>query len=312
MEKSSKNKIVLVKNFHTCYTDAVRKEIADFTSEPGALVRIGSLYENLRDSEKKVADYIQGNVESVIHQSITEVAEAAGSGESTVVRLCQALDYRGFQDFKIHLARECREPHYQIHESIGRDDDAVTIKNKVFESSLAAIVETGKSLRENDFLKAVEAVATAKTLEIYGTGGSHTVALDAQHKFLKIGKKCFVYGDADLQAMSACLLGPGDVVIGISHTGGNKAILDALELAGNGGATIIALTNYGKSPITKISDIILFTASQETAFKSDALQSRIAELVILDALWVAVAFRDYNTSYENIRKTREATASKKF
>ncbi len=288
----------------------MRQEIA--ASVTGTLVRIGGLYESLRDSEKKVADYIRGNVENVIHQSITEVAEAAGAGESTVVRLCQALDYRGFQDLKIHLAQECREPYTQIHEAIGRNDDAVGIKNKVFESSMAAVAETAKSLGDGAFLEAVEIIGNAGTVEFYGTGGSYSVALDAQHKFLKIGKKCFAHGDADLQAMSASLLGPGDAAVGISHSGGNKAVLDALALAKSGGARIIALTNYGRSPITGLSDVVLFTASRETAFKSDAMESRIAELVILDALWAAVAFRDYDASYENIRKTREATASKKY
>ncbi|HOV39284.1 MAG TPA: hypothetical protein PLG79_11210, partial [Spirochaetales bacterium] len=76
--------------------------------------------------------------------------------------------------------------------------------------------------------------------------------------------------------------------------------------------SVIALTNYGRSPITKISDVVLFTSSRETAFKSDAMSSRIAELVIIDALWAAVAFQNYDWSYQNILKTRDATAPKKF
>ncbi|MFA6508286.1 MAG: MurR/RpiR family transcriptional regulator [Treponemataceae bacterium] len=281
-------------------------------SVPGCLVRINALYSQLRESEKKVADYIRLDFEKVIHQSITEVAETVGASESTVVRLCKALDYRGFQDFKIHLAQEYREPASQIHEAIGKDDDALAIKKKVFESDLLAITETLKVLADEPFLKAVILIAKANRLEFYGTGGSGSVAMDAQHKFLKIGKKSSAHADADLQAMSASLLGTGDVAVGISHSGGNKEVLDALEIAKKCGASVIAITNYGRSPITKISDVVLFTAAGETAFKSDALSSRIAELVILDALWTAVAFEDYDRSSECIRRTREATASKKI
>ena len=281
-------------------------------SVPSCLVRVNALYSQLRDSEKKVADYIRGDIETVIHQSITEVAEAAGASESTVVRLCKALEYRGFQDFKIHLAQEFREPASQIHEAIGKGDDALSIKKKVFESDLLAITETLKVLEDAPFLKAVGLITRANRLEFYGTGGSGSVAMDAQHKFLKIGKKSSAHSDADLQAMSASLLGSGDVAVGISHSGGNKEVLDALEIARKGGASVIAITNYGRSPITKISDATLFTSAGETAFKSDALSSRIAELVILDALWTAVAFEDYEASSECIRRTREATASKKI
>ena len=279
---------------------------------PSCLVRINALYSHLRDSEKKVADYIRGDFEKVIHQSITEVAETAGASESTVVRLCKALDYRGFQDFKIHLAQEYREPASQIHEAIAADDDVSSIKKKVFESDVLAITETLKVLDDASFSKAVDLIAGARRLEFYGTGGSGSVALDAQHKFLKIGKKSSAHTDVDLQAMSASLLSAGDVAVGISHSGGNKEILDALEIAKKNGASVVAITNYGRSPITKISDVTLFTAAGETAFKSDALSSRIAELVILDAVWTAVAFKDYDASFECISKTREATASKKI
>lgn len=279
---------------------------------PSCLVRINALYSHLRDSEKKVADYIRGDFEKVIHQSITEVAETAGASESTVVRLCKALDYRGFQDFKIHLAQEYREPASQIHEAIVADDDVASIKKKVFESDVLAITETLKVLDDASFSEAVDLIARARRLEFYGTGGSGSVALDAQHKFLKIGKKSSAHTDVDLQAMSASLLSAGDVAVGISHSGGNKEILDALEIAKKNGASVVAITNYGRSPITKISDVTLFTAAGETAFKSDALSSRIAELVILDAVWTAVAFKDYDASFECISKTREATASKKI
>ncbi len=279
---------------------------------PGCLVRINALYSQLRDSEKRVADYIRGGLDTVIHQSITEVAESAGASESTVVRLCKALDYRGFQDFKIHLAQEHRAPASQIHEAIGAEDDLPSIKKKVFESDVLAITETLKVLDDAAFAEAVRLVSSARRLEFYGTGGSGSVALDAQHKFLKIGRKAAAYTDADLQAMSASLLAPGDVAVGISHSGGNKAILDALEIAKRNGAAVVAITNYGRSPITRLSDATLFTAAGETAFKSDALSSRIAELVILDALWTAVAFAEYDASFDNIRKTREATSSKKL
>lgn len=102
--------------------------------------------------------------------------------------------------------------------------------------------------------------------------------------------------------MSASLLRPSDTVVGISHSGGNKEVIDALTLAREAGATVIAITDYGKSPILRVSDIVLFTASKETIFKSDAIASRIAELAIIDALCAAVAFSRYEQSFESIKK----------
>ncbi|WHH57319.1 MurR/RpiR family transcriptional regulator [Petroclostridium sp. X23] len=279
---------------------------------PGCLVRIENIYSSLRDSEKKVSDYIKGNYQDIIHLTITELAEKSETSESTIVRLCKSLGYRGFQELKINLAREIIQPSHQIHEALEKSDDVLTIKQKVFNADAQAIHDTLKVLDDNEFKKAVELISQANHVEMYGVGGSSAVVLDAQHKFLKVGLKCSVYTDTNLQAMSASLLGKGDVVIGISHSGGSKDIIEILEIAKEAGAATISITNYSKSPILKVSDVVLFTASKETAFKSDALASRIAELAIIDALFVAVSFTGYEKSFKSIQKTRDATASRKY
>jgi DNA-binding MurR/RpiR family transcriptional regulator len=242
---------------------------------PGCLVRINALYSQLRDSEKRVADYIRGGLDTVIHQSITEVAESAGASESTVVRLCKALDYRGFQDFKIHLAQEHRAPASQIHEAIGAEDDLPSIKKKVFESDVLAITETLKVLDDAAFAEAVRLVSSARRLEFYGTGGSGSVALDAQHKFLKIGRKPR-RTPTPTSGHVRKPLAPGTwrVHLPLRREQGDPG---RPEIATRNGAAVVAITNYGRSPITRLSDATLFTAAGETAFKSDALSSRIAE-----------------------------------
>ncbi|MDK2800846.1 MAG: hypothetical protein PWQ70_2465 [Clostridiales bacterium] len=279
---------------------------------PGCLVRIQNIYSSLRESEKKAADYIKNNYKDIIHLTITELAEKSGTSESTIVRLCKSLDYKGFQELKINLAQDTIQPSHQIHEALEKDDDVYTIKQKVFHADIQALYDTLQVLNDQEFKKAVDLIASANKLEFYGIGGSGSVALDAQHKFLKIGFKSFAYVDSNLQAMSASLLQEGDVVVGISHSGASQSLIESLEIAKKAGASIIAITNYSKSPILKVSDVVLFTASKETAFKSDAMSSRIAELAIIDALFVAVAFTNYDKSFEGIKKTRNATASKKY
>jgi DNA-binding MurR/RpiR family transcriptional regulator len=279
---------------------------------PGCLVRIQNIYSSLRESEKKAADYIKNNYKDIIHLTITELAEKSGTSESTIVRLCKSLDYKGFQELKINLAQDTIQPSHQIHEALEKDDDIYTIKQKVFHADIQALYDTLQVLNDQEFKKAVDLIASANKLEFYGIGGSGSVALDAQHKFLKIGFKSFAYVDSNLQAMSASLLQEGDVVVGISHSGASQSLIESLEIAKKTGASIIAITNYSKSPILKVSDVVLFTASKETAFKSDAMSSRIAELAIIDALFVAVAFTNYDKSFEGIKKTRNATASKKY
>jgi len=266
----------------------------------------------LRDSEKKIIEFIEQNQDEIIHLSITEVAERSETSEASVVRLCKRLGYKGFQDLKINLAKEVIAPEKQIHEVIEKGDDVVMIKKKVFQSNIQALYDSIEVCNDEELRKAVDAISNARFIEFYGTGGSGTVALDAHHKLLKLGIKSFAYNDTILQAMSASVLTNQDVVIGISHTGSNTDVLAALKLAKEAGATIICITNSSKSPITKISDIILQTASNETLFRTDAISSRIAQLTIIDILVASVANQQYELYYSNLQKTRKSTIDKKL
>ena len=122
------------------------------------------------------------------------------------------------------------------------------------------------------------------------------VAHDALHKLLKIGIRCIVEEDADVQAMESALLKKGDVAIGISHSG----------------ATTVGLTTYGKSPMQRLCDYVLMTSTKETVFKSESVTARIAQLAVIDSLVAVISFMDYDTAYAAIQKTRNATSSHKF
>ncbi|WP_163527865.1 MurR/RpiR family transcriptional regulator [Halobacillus ihumii] len=274
--------------------------------------RTEGAFSKLRGAEKKVVEFINENPEEIIHLSITEVAERSNTSESSVVRLCKRLGYKGFQDLKINLARDVITPEKQIHEVIEPNDDVMMIKKKVFQSNIQALYDSIEVLNDDMLTKSVDAISRANQIEFYGTGGSGSVAMDAQHKLLKLGVKSLVHTDATLQTMSASVVDKNDVVVGISHTGTNTDILHALKLAKDNGATVICITNLSKSPMTKISDIHLQTMSNETMFRTDAISSRIAQLTIIDILVAAVANANYEYFYENIQITRKSTSHKKM
>ena len=284
----------------------------NINTNPGFTTRINAAMSKLRDSEKKIIEFIEQHQEEIIHLSITELAERSETSESSVVRLCKRLGYKGFQDLKIHLAKEVVAPEMQIHEVIKKGDDVITIKKKVFQSNIQALYDSIEVCSDDELEKAVEAISNARLIEFYGTGGSGTVALDSQHKLLKLGIKSFAYIDSVLQYMSASVLTKQDVVIGISHTGSNTDVLEAMKLAKEAGATLICITNSSKSPITKISDIVLQTSSKETLFRTDAISSRIAQLTIIDVLIAAVANQKYEFCQANLEKTRKSTSEKKM
>ena len=279
---------------------------------PGSFVRLQGAYSGLRAAEQRVADFILAHPDELIYLTVTELAERTRTSESTVVRLCQKIGYKGYQEFKIVLARDLVEPATAIYAAIEPGDDLATVKSKVFQANAQALRDTLEVLDDEELQRAVDAIAGARRLEIYGVGGSSPLALDAYHKFIKLGVAAVALSDGDLMAMSSSLLAQGDVALGISHTGASRDVTDALGRAKRHGAATICITHRSSSPITKVSDVVLVTAAQQTAFSSDASSSRIAQLAVIDTLYVGVAHKNHARSLEMIERTREATAAKRY
>jgi DNA-binding MurR/RpiR family transcriptional regulator len=279
---------------------------------PGCFIRIQGTYSSLRTAEQRVADFILKHAEELIYLTVTELAERTQTSESTVVRLCQKIGYKGYQEFKIMLARDLVGPTETVYEQIDSSDSLESLKTKVFQANAQALKDTIEVLSDEELGRAVDAIANARRLEIYGIGGSAPLALDAYHKFMKLGICAVWLNDSDLMAMSSSLLAAGDVALGISHTGASRDVCDAMENAQNAGATTICITHRATSPITKVSNVKLFTAAKETAFGSDATSSRIAQLSIIDVLYAGIANADYDHALARIQKTREASAGKRY
>lgn len=265
-----------------------------------------------KTNEKKIYEFIEENRKEIIHMSIDEAAEACQVSKAAIVRFAQKLGYKGYQAMKISIAQETINPEHQIYSGLSKDDNLSNIADKIVESHVQSLRATSEILDRNEIERAVDLIEKSEHLLFFGVGGSGSIALDGQHKFIKIGHLALAFTDNNLQAMSSSVLTERDVVIAISHSGASNGILSVLDVARQAGAKTIAITNYGKSPITKKADIVLYTSSSETAFNSDALSSRIAELSIIDMLYVGVAFKKYDESYENIVKTRKALDSTKI
>lgn len=146
---------------------------------------------------------------------------------------------------------------------------------------------------------------------VFGLGNSGAIALDMQHKFLRIGYNIYSYTDNHMQAIAASHLTSSDVAVGISHSGFSRDIVEALEIARNNGAKTISITNHGKSPIIKQSDLVLSTASDEIQYSILGLNSRIAQLAIVDALYSFVLCQNPGT-HTAIKSTEKALQTKKY
>lgn len=282
------------------------------TTNQSFIARIQSRLNIFTNSEKKIATYVLENYDQVVSYTITELAEKINTSDASIVRFCQSIGCKGYQDFKINVAKDVIPTVKHLNSSLEREDTPEEICQKIFESEIAVLNETLALIDVKILQKAAKIIEKTKRIEIFGSGGSALVGMDAQHKFLKIGIKCTVHTDVDIQAMSASLLEKGDVAIGISHSGSNRNVCNCMNMAKKKGAATIALTTKGKSPLVKIADVAIFTATKETVFKSESVSARIAQLAVIDTLVAMISLRNYEKSYQAIQQTRQATSENKF
>jgi DNA-binding MurR/RpiR family transcriptional regulator len=266
----------------------------------------------LTNTEKKIAEYVLNNYDKVLNCNITELAEGAGVSDASVVRFCKSIGYKGYQDFKINAAKDVLPKEKHFNPSIEQYDDVETICKKIFSSEITVLNRTLASLERGTLEKVADMIRNAGKIVFFGSGGSLLVGKDAQHKFMKIGIRTYVYEDIDMQLMASSLLEKGDVAFCISHSGSNYNVLNCMKNAQNKGVGTIALVSQGKTPLSKTADVVLYTAAEETMFKSESVSTRIAQLAMIDVIVAIIAFADYDKSYAAIQETREATSQNKF
>jgi len=244
----------------------------------------------LRKSEQKVADYVMANPNEVIHMRIVDLASEANVSEPTVVRFCRALNYDGFQDFKLTLAQGlASNPNFEQF-SLNSKDTVTEFKQKIFDSMIGNLINVREQLDNETLEEAINVLSKAKRVEIYGFGASAPVCMDAQHKFYRLKISAAAYSDPHMQTISAVTLAEGDVVIAVSQTGRSKDLLHSVQLVQNTGATVISICP-SNTPLADLATIAIHTDIEEDKDLSTLMSSRVIHLVVFDVLAVGVAMK---------------------
>jgi DNA-binding MurR/RpiR family transcriptional regulator len=266
---------------------------------------------SLTPMEARVVDSVFGRKDFSDTTSLKEIADEAGVSEAMVVKIAKKLGFSGYRDFRQNVAGYIRLPVAEMHEELSPEDTGQEIVQKVFRASMQALEETLAIADVEAFEKAADLIHGARQRDLYGVGGSAQIARDVAHKFLRIGVRTSVFDDAHMMAMSASLLGTDDLAIGFSHTGATLVVLDALQLARKNGARTIAVTNYLNSPIAEFADVVLCSTARGSPLLGENAAARVAQLNILDAIFVLVAQRDYKSAERNLSRTKGAVRSKR-
>jgi len=272
------------------------------------LVRLRAILPSLAPAAQRVAHRVLGDPLGASGLTISRLAAEADTSVATVNRFCRALGLPGYPELRLSLAAETGGPstREQVGADIGPDDTLDDVVAKVAWADARAVEETAQQLDTTVLAAVVDALAGAARVDLYGVGASAFVAMDLQQKLHRIRRVCFAWSDPHVALTSAALLGPGDVAIAFSHTGTTAEPLEALRLAGRTGATTVAITRHPGSPLAAVADHVLTTAVRETTYRSGAMASRIAQLTLVDCLFIGLAHRELEQTRSALEVTFDA------
>ncbi|MCX7813700.1 MAG: MurR/RpiR family transcriptional regulator [Pseudothermotoga sp.] len=270
-------------------------------------------YRDLTQAERQIADVILQNPRTVLECSISELSQLAGvKSEASVVKFYRKIGLTSFQQFKVLLAQELsKAPLEIVYEDISEGDDSKIITQKIFKATVRAILDTLDTVDIKSLEKATELFLSAKRLLFFGFAASAAVAFDAFHKFTRLGKHCLFSNDEHIMATILATATKEDLVVAISHTGETKSIVALAKKAIEVNVPVVAITGNPKSSLAKISSVVLVTNTKETRIRTDAMTSRIVQLVILDTIYTLLATKDPN-AIENLKKSRLAISELKY
>ncbi len=257
--------------------------------EKSNLIRKISLsLDKLRKSERKVAEYILAGPAEVINMRIVDLANGAEVSEPTVIRFCRAIDFDGFQAFKLELAQHIGSSGSFRQFHVSPDDSIADVNKKVFDTTIGSLINVRDEIDAQALENAIDALSTAERVEFYGFGASGSVAIDAQHKFFRLQVSAAAYTDPHIQHMSAISLKPTDVIVAISQSGRSKALIQSVKLAKEAGATVIGLAPEDTA-LSDLCDFPIHINMEENHLEFTPVSSRIAHLVVIDVLAMGVA-----------------------
>lgn len=270
---------------------------------------IHSLMDHFSAKEKEVAEFVLANPGVAVHPSIEELAEKIGVSESTLVRFVKKLGYSGYQQFRIALATETMSPESLVYEAPidAYGDDAAL----VFASAIKSLELTLSHLSRATLARIVTAITAARRLFILGTGGSGIVAQDACHKLIRTGLTCLTASDFHVQLMLVSQAGPQDYAIVISHTGANKDTIALADGLRHSECHFAVMTSSPKSPLARMGDELLVSVAPARTPVSEAFSARIAQLAIVDTLYVKIMEALGSNALGSIEKMRGAIAGRK-
>ena len=283
-----------------------------------------SQYMSMTKTEKKIADYVLANSETIQYSAIATFARDCGVGEASVFRFCQRLGMGGYNEFKLAIARSLiargigtgldrTNPNAMNAIALGKvnsDDTFPDLCKKLLNTQISALNQTIELAAESSYAQAAERLAQSERIFCFGQGNSLVMAMIAWSKFISISPKFIITEDSHLQITYASLMNKNDTLLFFSYSGATRDMIETFRTVKESGARIILVTRYQDSPGARLADTVLLCGSNEGPLQIGSMAAKAAQLLVIDILFNKYWLMNENENEIMLEKSASGIAKK--
>jgi DNA-binding MurR/RpiR family transcriptional regulator len=277
-----------------------------------ALEAIRAALPRLGPAEARVAHAQLDDPEAALSATVSTLAERSGTSRASVVRVAKTLGFPGFPALRTRLTQDLSRRAVELERSdiaegrLNASDTLADMVTKVAFHEARTIEQTARSLDLDALERVARSIAEGHHVVVFGVGASGLAATDLAQKLQRIGLMCLSSPDTHVQLTHAALADQRTTAIAFSFSGGTLDVLRSLEVAGRAGALTVAVTNDAASPLGRAAQAVLRTPAREATLRAAALASRMAQLAVVDFLFMRVAQLRFDDLDGALRATRAA------
>lgn len=253
--------------------------------------KIESCLPSFTKTETIIARFILDHREDGVEQYLLgDLSRELGVGEATIVRFCRKLGLGGFTELKFLLSVE-NEEHTAARENSGEIKDIL----------ISSIKMTDSMVSSKDISDVVDLAGAASEVFFFGIGMSGLSASMGESRLFRFGKRTKAITEAHAQNMQASLCDENSLIVAVSISGETIDLIEAVSLAKESGAKVVAITSYLRSTLAELADYVLLSFGKPNYINAGAFSTVVSQLYILDLI----------TSEYALRFSAEAAQSKK-
>lgn len=251
--------------------------------------KIISMQPNFTVSENAISQYVINHADQILTTTITALADETGTSEASINRFCKKLGYKGFNGLKIALAQESFYNNMVQESPASGGGNLISSITSDYRSMLN---NTAALLEEDTVLKAVEAMKSARNINLYAIAGTAFVARELRYKLELAGIRAKEFTDPLSISLQVNSTAEGDLSIFIARSIMMKDIYQAASTSIDRGGKNLTITSVDSPKLGDISDFKFIVSDKLIANNTTSLSGNLMYLYVTDIIYSALLKSD--------------------